>query len=244
MKKAKTYSESIEKILEVKDRIKKGKRIIKIIEDSIGDLSNKKCLDLGCSSGVITDLFSKKFKSVVGIDNDAHAIDLAKKAYKSKNLSFITMKGEKLDFPNETFDVVICAQVYNSVSDAKSMVKEIRRVLKADGICFFSGRNKYALVERQYDLPFLSWLPTNLGNMYVKLMGKGDYFIGSGYLDYWQLKSLFKNFEIEDYTIKILENPKKFGFSELIKLKLISRYLNLKVLLPVVPNYIWILRKK
>lgn len=240
---SKTYSENINKILEISDRLKKGKRIIKILKDSVNNLKNKSCLDIGCSSGVITNLFTKEFKSVVGIDNDDYAIKLAKKEYKSKKLSFKVMKGEKLLFKNQTFDVVICAQVYNSVDDVYKMMSEINRVLKPGGICFFSGRNKYAFVERQYDLPFLSWLPKNIGDKYINFAGKGESFIGHRYLNYWQIKALFKDFSVDDYTIKILNKPQKFGFTELISINWIKKLIPFKVLMPIIPNYIFILRK-
>jgi hypothetical protein len=66
-------------------------------------------------------------------------------------------------------------------------------------------------------------------------------------LYYWQILKLWDDFEIIDYTFKLLRNPDKYFVNDRVKkypwLKVIpDRFL--RALKPLYPNYNWILLKK
>jgi 2-polyprenyl-3-methyl-5-hydroxy-6-metoxy-1,4-benzoquinol methylase len=70
------------------------------------DLKGKFVLCVGCGSGEeVEHLNSLGAKKVVGIDISLGLIEIAKKNY--PNLEYHTMDAENLDFPKETFDLVI-----------------------------------------------------------------------------------------------------------------------------------------
>lgn len=239
-----SYSENLPSILEKKERLRVATQIIKVLKVHLGRLDNLVCLDMGCSSGIISNYLAAYFKQVVGVDVDESAIKIAKRGSIKTNLSFQVMTGENLQIKSETVDVVICNQVYNFVDDPKKLMDEIHRVLKKDGVCFFSGRNKLAIIEPQYSLPLLSWLPEKWGEAYLKLSGKSKIYFGKRYLTYWDLKKLVKKFKMIDLTISILRKPETYGFKSLIKYKNFLKMLPLNFLLPFVPNYIWLLKKE
>lgn len=237
------YSEGVPKILEEKDRRRIANQILKVLSAELGSLNNLYCLDVGCSSGVIANELSKEFKRVVGIDVDKKAVELAKKMFKKKKLEFGIADGEELNFKSDTFDVVVCNQVYNFVDNPQKLIDEIHRVLKPGGVCFFSARNKLSIIEPQYKLPFLSILPSKIAEKYLQILKKGKVYFGKNYMYHMQLKKLVSKFSVTDYTTKILKDPEKYGFINLMRFKIIANILPLNQAIFVLPNFIWILKK-
>ena len=82
--------------------------------------------------------------------------------------------------------------------------------------CYFSGPNRWALVEDHYHLPFLSWPPRSLSNLYVRLMRRGN--------EYYEkpqsagtLRRSLKNFDITDLTPLLLTEPDHFEMGARVK---------------------------
>jgi ubiquinone/menaquinone biosynthesis C-methylase UbiE len=98
---------------------------------------NKKILDYGCGNGVHSIFLAKLGKKVVGIDLSEKAISLAKKKVKENNLEektdFLVMDCEKLEFPDNHFDVIFDGGTFSSL-DLDKALPELARVLKKDGI--------------------------------------------------------------------------------------------------------------
>ena len=61
-------------MFEVDGRLKKAKKVIKILQKHLGELSNKNLLDIGCSSGIMTDYYADFFQEVDALDIDQKAI--------------------------------------------------------------------------------------------------------------------------------------------------------------------------
>ncbi|MDJ0924849.1 MAG: methyltransferase domain-containing protein [Acidimicrobiia bacterium] len=95
-------------------------------------------LDFGCGPGSITIGLADHVGSegtVVGIDNSPAAIALAAKAgSKRPNLHFQTESVYELPFPDARFDVAYGHQVMQHLADPVAALREIKRVLKPDGL--------------------------------------------------------------------------------------------------------------
>lgn len=224
-------------------REQKADKIIVVLQDFLGDLSGLRCLDIGCGRGIIALRLADVFGFVVGVDLELSELREAWLGKQRVNLRFVHADGSHLPFPSGCFDVVVCAQVYEHVQDQKALASEIWRTLRTGGVCFFSGPNRWAMVEEHYWLPFLSWLPGPLADRYVHFFrGQPRYDIWP--LSYWRLRSMWRDFWIYDYTVPMLKSPERFRLS--MKALRILRYVPagiLKFLLPVVPNYNWVLVK-
>ena len=202
-------------------------------------------LDMGSSTGIIDNFLADHFGQVTGVDIDEEAVEYAKDTFKKDNLYFRTADAMNLDFSNNSFDVVICTQIYEHVPDAQTMTKEIFRVLKPGGLCYFAAGNRLNYMEPHYRLPFLSILPRPLAHIYMKIAGKGSHY-HEKHLTLPGLRKLANAFMVHDYTKKVIDDPLLFKTEYMLtpgstKHKLAKFIVNYAYWL--CPTYIWILEK-
>jgi len=225
---------------------RKARTMVAVIEDfTARPLKDLSLLDVGGSTGIIDNYLSNFFGKVVGIDIDRAAINHAGETYKKENLEFRLADALSLPFPADSFDVVICSQVYEHVPDPRRMFEEIFRVLKRGGVCYFAANNRFMLNEPHYNLPLLSVMPRPLAHIYMRLTGKGSHYYEE-HLSYWGLKSLTRNFRRVDYTLKAVFEPEKYFTDYMVRpdsLKAAAAQIVLKYFYWASPAYIWLLQK-
>lgn len=112
-------------------------------------------LDIGCGPGVFTEELLKSGCEIWGIDVSEHMIKQAKDKIKEKKDSerahFSVGDIEKLDFPDNYFDFVLCVGVLEYLSDDSLALKEVHRVLKAGGEAIFTVPNllsPFSLIDK------------------------------------------------------------------------------------------------
>lgn len=111
-------------------------------------------LDVGCGPGTITVEFADRLTAgeVIGIDYVADIVDKAAAdpaAQDRTNLRFAVGDVYALDFDDDSFDIVHAHQVLQHVSDPVAALREMRRVVKPDGI----------VAVRDADYHAMSWYP-------------------------------------------------------------------------------------
>ena len=241
----KNYSSMQPLMFDQSSRTNKAKKIIAVLQDFLDDSKNKTVLDIGCSTGIITNYFSSYFQHIDGLDLDEHAINIAIKNNKKDNVKFYASPIEEF-YSDKTYDIIICSHIYEHVPDAEILFESIYKLLKPGGICYLAAGNRYQIFENHYKLYFLSYFPKFISNKYLKLMGKGDYYYET-HLSLFKLNKLIDKFKKYDYTIKILNDPKKYKFEETIKANSFKQYLIKFLMKPFyffIPTYIWILSKE
>ena len=196
-------------------RTRKFEKIIRVLHDFRPETRSLTCLDIGCSSGIITSLLGEHFQEAIGIDIDEEALEYAQTHSASTNVFFLKADSMALPLPGRSMDVVVCNHIYEHVPEAKRMLDEIFRVLKDDGFCYFSAGNRWMIMEGHYGLPFLSWVPKPVAHQYLKLAKKGDYYYEE-HLSLWGLRRLVKSFMIHDYTLPVIRDPEKYFVTDLV----------------------------
>lgn len=227
-------------------RERKGKTILAVLRDFSGDdFRSFSILDVGCSTGIMANYFSDYFGAVVGIDIDEPAVQYARENFAKDNIEFNVGDALDIRYPKDSFDVVICAHVYEHVPDADRLMTEIHGVLKPGGVCYFSAGNRLTVKEPHYNLPFLSVMPRYFAHHYMRITGKGKFYYEK-HLSYWGLKRLIRNFERIDYTKRIIENPELFYADYMIKpgtMKSTLAKFIVNYAYWICPSFIWLLRK-
>lgn len=240
------FSSTSPHVFDVQNRERKARTTVAVLENCLsGSLRQYDLLNVGGSAGIIDNFLSNHFNSVTGIDIDESAIKHARDTYHKPNLDFMLADALNLPFEDETFDVVVCSHVYEHVPDPRKMLGEIYRVLKSDGICYFSAGNRLMWNEPHHNLPLLSVLPRPLAHIYIRLAGKARYY-HEKHLSYWGLKSLVTDYSRTDYTEKLVAEPEKYHTDYMIppgslKSKLACSIL--KYAYWAFPGYVWVLAK-
>ncbi|GAB3896757.1 bifunctional 2-polyprenyl-6-hydroxyphenol methylase/3-demethylubiquinol 3-O-methyltransferase UbiG [Spirosoma agri] len=122
----------------------------RIVQQHLPDVAGKTLLDVGCGGGILAEAFANLGIAVTGIDPSASAIDTARRHAGQGGLSitYRTGTGERLPFPDASFDFVSCCDVLEHVQDVDAVLMEISRVLKPGGFFFYDTVNR----------TWLSWL--------------------------------------------------------------------------------------
>lgn len=239
------FSNNNSSVLNSDVRIIKAKKIFSVIKDYLkntkGDLNKMTCLDIGGSAGFTAKLMSPCVKKFYVVDIDKNAIEFGKKNNFANNIGYEQGDAMNLRFKDKSMDIIVCNHVYEHVSNYHKLASEIYRVLKNDGFCYFGAGNRLNIVERHHNLPFLSWLPKFMANIYLRLMKKGSIYY-ENLLSYYGLKKLLRDFKIKDYTLEVINNPTKYYATDLIKNNSLISYLPkfaLKAIWLFIPIYIF-----
>ncbi len=98
-------------------------------------LKNKRILEIGIGNGSHAGLFSRFAEDFVGIDITDYAVKSTTERFKIFGLNgkILKMDGEKLDFPDSSFDYVWSWGVIHHSSNTLKIIDEICRVLKPAG---------------------------------------------------------------------------------------------------------------
>jgi ubiquinone/menaquinone biosynthesis C-methylase UbiE len=120
-----------------------------------GKTKDMRVLEIGCGSGVGTDLIFRQFGAaeVYAVDLDPDMVQLARKrlsGYTSKQLTLEVGDATAINAENESFDAVFNFAIIHHVPDWQAAISEIRRVLKPGGRFFFEEVTSHALDKWSY----------------------------------------------------------------------------------------------
>jgi SAM-dependent methyltransferase len=104
---------------------------VRILEKRlVGKYAKGRTLDVGCGTGYHLDLV----ENIIGLDPSREMLEKAK----GKGKPLVRGKGEKVPFPDGSFDTVLCLFSVLNVCDAGKVAKEIMRVLRPGGLAIVS----------------------------------------------------------------------------------------------------------
>jgi len=246
-----TFSERFPVLFDPDGRLQKAEKIVAVLYDYWGrQARSKTVVDVGCSTGIMTRRFAAAFHRVIGLDTDHVGISNgARLAVQSgitpEKLQFCGADGCRIPLAADSVDAVICNQVYEHVDDQEGLMVEILRVLRPGGLCYFGIGTRHVLVEGHYKLPFLSWLPHRLADLYMQLAGKRPRY-DVLLLSYRDLKTLVRRFSVIDYTVDIIKRPEMYAEIHQSPLRRwVQRWPAwlLELVLPLIPIHVWVLVK-
>jgi SAM-dependent methyltransferase len=238
------YSDLMDKMLDEDHRRAKARKLLSVIAHFRGrdDLERLRVADVGCSAGFIADELAAAGGRTIGVDIDQPG--LAKAAARFGNRVLFTLaEGDQLPIPARSIDVIIFNHIYEHVLDPDAVVSELHRVLADDGVIYFGLGNRLGVMEPHYRLPFLSYLPPAAADRYVRASGRASHY-HERFRTRPALRRLVRGFNVWDYTFSIIREPSRFESGDMVRGPISSVPTPiLKVLLPVLPTYIWLATK-
>jgi 2-polyprenyl-3-methyl-5-hydroxy-6-metoxy-1,4-benzoquinol methylase len=113
----------------------------RILLDAAGDLRGKRVLDFGCGRGQTSRIYAEMGAARVdGFDISGENIRVADRNAKRDGLDdrvfFRHLAAEEVDYPNESFDVVLGKAILHH-TDLQKTAKQIARVLRPGGVAYF-----------------------------------------------------------------------------------------------------------
>jgi len=94
---------------------------------------SKKLLDIGTGKAFLLEIANELGFDCYGLDISKYAVNFARKKFPDRIFEGTL---EQAKFENEFFDVVALTDVIEHISDINSLVAEIRRILKPNGLVF------------------------------------------------------------------------------------------------------------
>jgi len=95
-------------------------------------------LDVGCGTGEFLAEMSRHGWEAVGLDQDGEAVEYARRAY---GLDAQTVDIEDFSAVDESFDVVTFWHVLEHLPNPKGALRQVRRILKPDGLLLLAVPN-------------------------------------------------------------------------------------------------------
>lgn len=222
-------------------RRQKARKIVRILQHFLGrtSLEGLHLLDIGSSTGFIASELQASGADVVGIDIDAPGLAVSRRRF-GRRVAFVCGDGESLPVQTESIDLVVLNQIYEHVVNPDAVMAELRRVLSPTGAAFLGLGNRLGIMEPHHRLPFLSWLPSQLADRYVRVAGKGDHY-HERFRTRRGLRRLVAGLHVWDYTYTVIAEPDEFDARDVVSSAFSRLPLPaLKSLSPLMPTYLWV----
>jgi SAM-dependent methyltransferase len=94
-----------------------------------------RCLDLGCGTGVPTEVVAELGWSVVGVDISADLLTIAR----GRGLEVVEAPADALPFENASFDAAVSFWTHTDIDEFPAAVAEVARVLRAGSPFVYMG---------------------------------------------------------------------------------------------------------
>ena len=127
------------------DRSKKGLNGAgewKTLEKMLPDFSGKRVLDLGCGYGWHCEYAASHCaQSVIGVDLSEKMLNEARTHHHAEQIKYLRMPMEEIDFPPNSFDVVISSLAFHYIESFEEMVLKVHHCLSPRGDFVFSAEH-------------------------------------------------------------------------------------------------------
>jgi ubiquinone/menaquinone biosynthesis C-methylase UbiE len=166
-----------------------NKRLIETCTHLAGLKPGARVADLGCGSGVFTDLLNRQGYDAVGLDISPKLIALGKAKY--PKVEFLEGDVEQLPLPSSSLDGVLLSGLVHHLPDPALCAAEVFRVIKPGGafVAFDPNRmNPFMYLYRDRSSPFYSPVGVTenerpvLAHQIATVFRKSGFKVGTDYL--------------------------------------------------------------
>jgi ubiquinone/menaquinone biosynthesis C-methylase UbiE len=116
--------------------------------------SGKKVLDLASGEGYGSAALAATARQVIALDIDENAVRHARLKYRETNLHFTVGSIMEMPLSKIGFDVIVCFEAIEHISDPEKLLNEVKRLLVPDGLFLVSTPNKPEYKKTEPSNPF------------------------------------------------------------------------------------------
>jgi ubiquinone/menaquinone biosynthesis C-methylase UbiE len=162
-------------------------------------------LDIGCGDAGVPIAFAERGARAAGIEPAAGSVERGRIRADEHGVEVDLRQGvaEELPFPDHAFDLVLLDNVLEHVGDMDATLREVRRVLRPDGLLYLVTPKPFALYslwsDPHYELAGLTLMPRWLQIWYfegVRGGGRGSYQVGR-IPTRWRVRRLLRRHRFE-----------------------------------------------
>ncbi|HCU00110.1 TPA: hypothetical protein DIC20_00215 [Candidatus Dependentiae bacterium] len=184
--------------------------VYKYLSSPSGDIKGKTVLDYGCGTGKFCRFLKDKGARVIGVDVSSDMLQIAK-TISTDDIAYHHIQSGCLDFiPSNsieyvTVNFVLC--ILNLESEMLKILKELQRVLKADGKLVMLNVNW----EQAQNREFISFKPEPVKelspgqHLHITLKGKNPIQVEE---HFWPITSYCCLFKQAGLSIEMVDQPK------------------------------------
>ena len=176
---------------------------------------NNKVLDIACGVGYGSRLIMKAGAiQYVGVDISRESLQYARQQFLSENVSFVI--GDICNFNSkESFDVIICFETIEHVSNYRSALKNLFSLLNNTGVLIISSPNRIITSPKAlsvYDLPANKFHTQEFTpNELVSELKKTGFYVSEAEIFGQRQRWLYSNRHIQ-FLIRSLRFPDIFAY--------------------------------
>jgi SAM-dependent methyltransferase len=117
-------------------------------------ISGRRMLDFGCHDGTAVNALCARGLDVSGVDvaDGKRAEDLRR--WQNERVRYTPLDRYRIPWDDDTFDVAISHHVFEHVHDYDTTLRELRRVLKPDGVMLNVFPSRWRVLEAHWYTPF------------------------------------------------------------------------------------------
>jgi SAM-dependent methyltransferase len=126
--------------------------LLDLIQSKVGDPRTASLLDVGCGPGITGHMLDGRVRRLTGVDTSQAMVDEA--ASRNAGFQYVAYGGERLPFPDRSFDVTFAICVLHHVPPDQwdSFVRELHRVTRRGGmVAVFEHNPFHPLTRRAVD---------------------------------------------------------------------------------------------
>lgn len=135
--------------------------------------NNQRILFVGIGTGADLEQINYRELDITAIDYSNEMLGKAKGKFLDSPIQFLKMDAQHMDFPDDTFDVVVGGLVLSVVPDPDKCLKEMIRTLRPNGkiIIFdkFAPKGEALSPVKQLIRPFIRLFGTDIGVHFEQL---------------------------------------------------------------------------
>lgn len=165
-------------------------------------------LDIGIGTGLSSEPFKKAGLKIYGLDNSEHMLAICESKNIADTLKLHDTNDLPLPFPDQMFDCVIANGIFHLIGYIKSLLGDIKRLLKRNSIFAFTIDKYEANNSKDYSITKINgiWHKYNDENNFYTYRHSNEYilellknlnFSNLKIMDFCAFKSINENREVD-----------------------------------------------